>query len=210
MLALDVENGKEAFRLLDKISAFTDVIKFNYPLVLKEGISIITKVKKRYKKTVLADFKIADIPVTNNRIIKISLQAGADAAMIHGFIGIDALRSAKKAAGRMKLFLMTQPTNPGGLDFYAPYTDIFARLAKTLGFAGVQAPGNRPDVVRKVRRIVGKKMMLISCGIGKQGGEFGAAIKAGADFEIIGRAIYDEADPLKEIRAIAEKIKPFL
>ena len=37
--------------------------------------------------------------------------------------------------------------------------------------------------------------MIVCCGIGAQGGEFGAAIRAGASYEIIGRAIYDAPDP---------------
>ena len=69
MLALDVPDQSAAFRLLDQVASEIDVIKFNYPLVLKEGLKIITRVKETYGRPILADFKIADVPVTNNRII---------------------------------------------------------------------------------------------------------------------------------------------
>ena len=68
-------------------------------------------------------------------------EAGADGVMVHGFIGADALLSAVHAAGDVKLFLVTQMTNPGGLDFTAQFTDEFAAMARTFGLAGVQAPG---------------------------------------------------------------------
>jgi orotidine-5'-phosphate decarboxylase len=37
---------------------------------------------------------------------------------------------------------------------------------------------------------MGDRLILISCGIGKQGPKIGSAIAAGADYEIIGRSIY--------------------
>lgn len=201
MLALDVPDRSAAFRLLDLVAGEIDVIKFNYPLVLREGLEIITRVRETYEKPILADFKIADVPVTNSRIIALCREAGADGVMVQGFIGIDAIQSAIEAAGELKVFVVTQLTNPGGLDFTGRFTEEFAELARMLGAAGVQAPGNRPEVVKKVREIVGEEMMIACCGIGAQGGKFGGAISAGGDFEIIGRAIYQAPDPA---RAVAE------
>ena len=210
MLALDVPDREAAFRLLDRVAGEIDVIKFNYPLILKEGLEIITRVKERYPRPILADFKIADVPVTNNRIIELCREAGADGVMVQGFIGIDAIQSAIEAAGDMKVLVVTQLTNPGGLDFTSRFTEDFASLARMLGAAGVQAPGNRPEVVRKVREIVGPEMMVVCCGIGAQGGKFGEAIGAWGDFEIIGRAIYQEPDPARATARIRAAIAPFL
>lgn len=210
VLALDVEDREQALSLLDQVAEDCDVIKFNYPLVLREGLGLITEVREAYDKPVLADFKIADVPVTNNRIIRLCRETGADGVLVHGFIGVDAVLSAKKAAGEMKIFLVTQLTNPGGLNFTARFTEEFSVLARDLGLNGVQAPGNRPEVVRKVREIVGPNLEIICCGIGVQGGDFGAAIAAGADFEIIGRAIYESRNPREKIAEIKSRISPFL
>ncbi len=210
MLALDVPDREAAFRLLDRVAEEIDVIKFNYPLILKEGLEIITRVRERYSRPILADFKIADVPVTNNRIIKLCREAGADGVMVQGFIGIDAIQSAIEAAGEMKVLVVTQLTNPGGLDFTSRFTEDFARLSRMLGADGVQAPGNRPEVVSRVRQIVGSEMMIVCCGIGAQGGKFGAAIAAGGDFEIIGRAIYQAPDPARAVEEIRAAIAPSL
>ena len=210
ILALDVDNRRQAFSLLDRVIDCCDVVKFNYPLILSEGLEILTEVKNRYRKPVLADFKVADVPVTNNRIIGLCRQAGADGVLIHGFIGIDALQSARNAASEMKLFLVTQLTNPGGLNFTAEFTEEFSRIARMLELAGVQAPGNRPEVVKEVREIVGPDLEIICCGIGAQGGKFGGAIAAGADYEIIGRAIYQADDPRAAIGEIKAAIAPHL
>ncbi len=210
MLALDVADRAAAFGLLDRVIGDIDVIKFNYPLVLREGLSIITDVKERYRKPILADFKVADVPVTNNPIIQLCREAGADGVMVQGFIGIDAIQSAIETAGEMKVFVVTQLTNPGGLDFTSQFTEEFAGLARMLGAAGVQAPGNRPDVVARVREIIGPDLLIVCCGIGAQGGEFGRAIEAGGDFEIIGRAIHQAEDPARAVKEIKAAIAPFL
>ncbi|ENM5728309.1 orotidine-5'-phosphate decarboxylase [Vibrio mimicus] len=202
MFAVDVESKAEAFRILDLIGEDVDVIKFNYPLILKEGIGIITEIKERYGIPVFADIKIADVPVTNDRIIKLAANAGADAVMAHGFIGVDAIQSMQKASPDTKVFLITQLTNPGGLDFSASFTQDFAEMARDLGLDGVQAPGNRPEVVAQVRELVGEDLTIVCCGVGAQGGKYGHAIAAGADFEIIGRAIYQADDPVETVKNI--------
>ena len=145
ILALDVEDRRAAFELLDLVGEDIDVIKFNYPLILSEGISLIGEIKDRYHLPILADFKVADVPVTNNRIIRICREAGADGIMVHGFIGIDAIQSAIEEAGDLKVFVVSQLSNPGGMDYTAQFTEEFAGLARMLGAAGVQAPGNRPE-----------------------------------------------------------------
>ncbi|UTZ37710.1 orotidine-5'-phosphate decarboxylase [Vibrio campbellii] len=202
MFAVDVESKAEAFRILDLIGEDVDVIKFNYPLILKEGIGIITDIKERYGIPVFADIKIADVPVTNDRIIKLAANAGADGVMAHGFIGVDAIQSMQKASPDTKVFLITQLTNPGGLDFSASFTQDFAEMARDLGLDGVQAPGNRPEVVAQVRELVGEDLTIVCCGVGAQGGKYGHAIAAGADFEIIGRAIYQADDPVETVKNI--------
>ncbi|MGM0381000.1 MAG: orotidine-5'-phosphate decarboxylase [bacterium] len=207
MFAADLPDKKKTFQILDKIIDDIEVIKFNYPLILNTGIEMLRETKNRYQKPIFADFKVADVPVTNNRIINLCRENNADAVMIHGFVGIDALREARETATDIQLFLMTQLTNPGGLDFYEPYSEKFAEIARTLDFDGVQAPGNRPEAVRKTREIVGEDLIIVSCGIGAQGGRFGGAIEAGANYEIIGRAIYQAEDPAKKVKEINKKIE---
>ncbi len=210
MLAMDVEDKQSAFSLLDEIYELIDVIKFNYPLVLREGIALLREIKNRYEKPIFADFKVADVPVTNNRIIKLCQEYGADAVMIHGFVGVEALHKAINTATDCELFLVTQLTNPGGADFFEPFSEKFAEIASTLELGGVQAPGNRPEVIEQVREIIGPEKTIVSCGIGAQGGRFGGAIQAGADFEIIGRAIYQAEQPVEKVKQIRTKITPHL
>ncbi len=210
MFAADLPDRDSAFSILDEVADQVDVIKFNYPLILREGINLLGETKKRYGRPVFADFKVADVPVTNNRIIKLCEEEGVDAVMLHGFIGVEALRRAKKVADKLGLFLVTQLTSPGGADFFEPHWKKFAELAVVMELEGVQAPGNRPQVVKQVREIVGDELVIVSCGIGAQGGKYGGAIAAGADFEIIGRDIYRADSPGDKVESIRREIKPHL
>jgi len=48
-------------------------------------------------------------------------------------------------------------------------------------------------------------MLIISPGVGAQGAPFGSAIRAGADYEIVGRAIYASQDPAAAAHAAVEE-----
>lgn len=196
ILALDTPDRSTALNVLDECYDIVDAIKFNYPLILKEGLSLITEVKKKYSLPIVADFKVADVPVTNNRIATMAKEAGADAIMVHGFIGSDSILELKEVAGNeMGVIIVTELTSPGGLEFTRQYATHFAELCNFLDCYGIQAPGTRPEQVKHLREIIGDGKVIVSCGIGAQGGQFADAIEAGATFGIIGRAIYQDKHP---------------
>jgi orotidine-5'-phosphate decarboxylase len=210
--AADVESLGLANKIIDDIEEYIDCIKVNYPLVLREGIGAITALKKRYGLPVIADLKVADVEVTNKKIVSCAGEVGADAVFIHGFIGELALAAAKEEADRwgMGMVLITQLTNGGGEQFGQEFSDDFAQIAAQQNFFGIQAPGTRPETVARMRGIVGDELMIFSCGVGAQGGEIGNAIKNGANYEIIGRAIYADKEPKMAASRIAKKIRTIL
>lgn len=200
MLALDTPNREKSFEVLDQTHDLIDAVKFNYPLILKEGLSILTEVKTKYNLKVVADFKVADVPVTNNRIVKIVKEAGADAIMVHGFIGSDALLEIMDVSkGELGVIIVTELTHPGGLEYTRDHSESFSELCNFVDAYGIQAPGTRPDQIKKLREVVGKEKIIVSCGVGAQGGSFEEALKAGADYAIIGRAIYDHPNPREAV-----------
>lgn len=206
IIALDCEDKAHCFSVMNECHDLIDVIKINYPLIFKEGLSIITKLKEKYQKPILADFKIADAPVTNNRIAKLAKNAGADAIMVHAIIGTDAIYEIKyETNNELGIFIVTELTHPGGLEFTRKYSLDAAKLCLTMDCCGIQAPGTRPEQIRKLRNIVGNEKIIIACGIGAQGGDFDEVIKAGADYAIIGRAIYSSINPRDVILKMINK-----
>ena len=200
IIALDCDDRFSSFKTMDSIADYVDAIKINYPLVLKEGISIISDLKQRFNKPIIADFKIADAPVTNNRIATIAYENGADFLMVHAIIGSDAIYELKKISeNKCGIFIVTELTHPGGIEFTRQYSKQAAEIALKMDCVGIQAPGTRPDQIRELRKVVGIAKIIIACGIGHQGGEFKKAIQNGADYAIIGRSIYQNENPREAI-----------
>jgi orotidine-5'-phosphate decarboxylase len=208
ILAIDTPDKATSFRVLDQCHDVVDAIKFNYPLILKEGLSLLTEVKGKYNLPIIADFKVADVPVTNNRIASLVKEAGADALMVHGFIGSDSILALKEIANdEMGIIIVTELTSPGGLEFTRQHATHFAELCNFLDCYGIQAPGTRPNQIHTLRQIVGPEKVIVSCGIGAQGGQLADAIEAGATFGIIGRAIYDDKNPREAAIRFQNEVK---
>ncbi len=201
ILALDVTTRDDALRVVGAVKDHVDAIKINWPLVLGAGPGMITELSK--VRQVICDFKISDIPNTNRLIVEQAMARGASAVICHGFAGDDSVRACVDAA-KGQVFVLTEMSHPGGKQFTAPVADRLAALAKAAGARGIVAPATRPDRISALRKIVGG-LEIITPGVGAQGGKASDALRAGADFVIVGRAIYDAPDPGAAARKLAEE-----
>ena len=202
--ALDITDVARARAVANSLAAHVDALKVNWPLVLAAGPDIV----KEFASLgyVLCDFKIADIPNTNRLIVERAVALGASGVICHAFAGEDSVRSCIEAAKGAEVFVVTELSHPGGQEFTAKHAEEFARLAARAGATGIIAPATRPERVRLLRGIVGDRQILAP-GVGAQGGTPAAAIRAGADAVIVGRALYEAADPAKAAVAIAHEIE---
>ncbi|MCU0859214.1 MAG: orotidine-5'-phosphate decarboxylase [Thermoplasmata archaeon] len=202
LLALDVTSRAEAMRVVNAVREHVDGIKINWPLILAAGPDIITEMSK--VKPVICDLKVADIPNTNRLIVEQAVSRGASAVICQGFVGEDSVRACVEAA-KGQVFVVTEMSHPGGKQFTAPVADRLAALAKAAGARGIVAPATRPERITELRKIIGG-LEIISPGVGAQGGKASDAIRAGADYIIVGRAIYEAADPGAAAKALADEV----
>ena len=206
ILALDVTDEASAIKISKAVAEHVDAIKIGYPLVLGAGLGIITKISDFAH--VIADFKVADIPNTDKLICEQTFKAGAEAVIVHGFTGKDSLTECVKT-GRdhgKDIYVVTEMSHPGALDFMQTAAEKLAQMAVDSGATGVVAPATRPERLREIRNIVGD-LTIISPGVGAQGGSAADAIKAGADYVIVGRSIYGSDNSEVEAGKIADEIK---
>lgn len=204
ILALDVTDPKRAVELAGSVRPHVDAVKVGWPLVLAGGLDVLRTLSK--SGYVLCDFKIADIPNTNRLIVEQAVDAGASGIICHGFVGEDSVRACVDAAGGKDVFVVVEMSHPGGVEYTAKHTEDLARLATRANATGIVAPATRPERVRALRVIIGRKQILAP-GVGAQGGKASEAIAAGADAVIVGRAIYEAANPAAEAKAIAGEIR---
>ncbi|MGQ4832665.1 MAG: orotidine-5'-phosphate decarboxylase [Candidatus Asgardarchaeia archaeon] len=181
-------------------------IKVGYPLILATGLEIVKELKKETQLPIIGDFKIADIGNTNKWIAKHAHNAGIDALIAHAFIGEDAIKDIIDVIIEFDdgLFLLVDMSHPGATMFIKPHLHELTDLAVKLNVTGVIAPATRPEEIAIVRKRLPSKMLILSPGVGAQGGKPGQAIKNGADFEIIGRKIYTATNVYDTARSLAE------
>jgi orotidine-5'-phosphate decarboxylase len=203
ILALDVTSRADAMRVVEAVKGYVDAIKINWPLILATGPDIIREMSR--VKDVICDFKIADIPNTNKLIVEQAMSRGASAVICHGFTGDDSVKACVDAA-KGQVFVVTEMSHPGGKQFTAPLADKLAALARNAGARGIVAPATRPERISALREIIGG-LEIISPGVGAQGGKASDTIRAGADYIIVGRAIYDASDPGGAAKALADEVK---
>lgn len=206
ILALDVTDKNRAISISEDTAGHVDAIKIGYPLVLGAGLPIIRRICEY--APVIADFKVADIPNTDRLICAQAFEAGAEAVIVHGFTGSDSLLECVRTAHEYDggIFVVTEMSHPGAVEFMAPKALELASLAVECKAEGVVAPATRPDSVKQIRKIVGS-MTIISPGAGAQGGSAADAIRAGADYVIVGRSIYNSKNPGTEAEKIAKEIE---
>lgn len=201
--AIDATDVGRARSVVRALSGHVDAVKVNWPLVLAAGPDIVREFAAH--AYVLCDFKIADIPNTNRLIVEQAISRGASGVICHAFAGEDSVRACVDAAKGAEVFVVTEMSHPGGQEYTAKHAEDFARLAARVGAAGIIAPATRPERIKLLRGIIGDRLIL-SPGVGAQGGKPADAIRAGADAVIVGRALYEAEDPAKVAAAIAREI----
>ena len=208
ILAMDLMDLKEAERVCESINEYIDTIKIGYPLTLAEGLSTIGFFKDNFDYKVICDYKVADIPATNEKIADQTFEAGADAIICHGFVGSDSVDACKTSAEDHggEVFLLTEMSHPGAIKFLQPNADEIARMGVEMGITNYVAPSTRPERLSEIRNIVGKDAFMISPGVGTQGGDPRETLKY-SNALIIGRSIYNAEYPEKATKDIVDSIQ---
>lgn len=192
ILALDVYEKERALRIARETEEFLWGIKVNWPLIIGAGLRIITELKQVTGLPIIADLKLADIPNTHRLIAKKVFEVGADYLITHGFVGKDSVKAVMELG---ETIIVVEMSHPGAKEFIQPVTDRLIELANELEPFGVIAPATRPERVRYIREKLHKSIKILSPGVGAQGGKVGEVLKAGADYIIVGRSIYNAENP---------------
>lgn len=208
ILAMDLLTIDGALEVGNSVINYLDTIKIGYPLALAEGLPSIGLVKDRFDCKIIADFKVADIPETNKKIADLTFKAGADAIIVHGFVGPDSVKACVDSAEEFgtEVFLLTEMSHPGASRFLQPAAEDIAAMGMEMGLKNYVAPSTKPDRLKKIREVVGKDSFIISPGVGVQGGDPNQTLEF-ADAIIVGRSIYSSEYPEEVVKSIVDSIK---
>jgi len=138
---------------------------------------------------VILDSKRGDIGSTaDHYALEAFERYGADAVTVNPYMGFDTIEPYLKHAGK-GVIVLCRTSNPGGSDLQSLNVDLgeplylhVAKLASqkwnSSGQISLVVGATFPEEIAKVRTIVGDMPLLIP-GIGAQGGDIDATIKAG-------------------------------
>lgn len=160
---------------------------------LKDLADTVNYIKTHYPDIpVILDAKRADIDNTNIGYVQAAFdQLGVDAITVHPYLGYEALkpflnrkengiivlsRTSNKGAGEFQ----DQLVGPEQKPLYQVVAQHVAELWNTNGNCAVVVGATYPRELAEVRKLVGDMPILIP-GIGAQGGEIEATVKAGKD-----------------------------
>ena len=108
-VAFDLQNSDEILNFLEKNGDLIDIIEIGTPLIIKEGLKSVLKIKKKFpKQTVLADLKIMDAGLLEAQI---GFDAGADIVTVLGLASTKTLYGVKKTAVKNSKEVMVDMIN---------------------------------------------------------------------------------------------------
>ena len=202
MVAFDMEDVPSAILLAEELSAADGnfAIKIGRPLEMQTGKEVISKVRDATDIPIVYDGKIADIPYISAKIAEIAYDAGADAIIMHAFVGADVVREVVNL-GMGDVITVIEMTHPGSVEYLENVSEKLIRKTSEIGVDGIVLPATRPERVSALSELLNSgydgdsETYIISPGIHAQGAEPGDAIINGSDYEVVGRAIYQSEDP---------------
>ncbi|WP_297421094.1 orotidine-5'-phosphate decarboxylase [Thermococcus sp.] len=204
ILALDVYERGKALEIAECTADYLWAVKVNWPLIIGSGLGILTELKQVTGLPIIADLKLADIPNTNRLIARKVFEAGADYIIAHGFTGEDSVKAVMELG---KTIIVVEMSHPGAKEFIQPATDKLIKMVNELEPFGIIAPATRPERVGYIRSKLKPGIKVITPGVGAQGGKAKDVLKAGADYVIVGRTIYQSENPRESARSIFEELE---
>ncbi|ABC99867.1 orotidine-5'-phosphate decarboxylase [Thermostichus sp. MS-CIW-21] len=225
IVALDTASWEQALKWVDRLP---QVLwwKVGLELFTAVGPQILQALKERGKRIFL-DLKLHDIPHTVGRAAQVAVGYGVDLLTVHAAGGSAMLRAAVAATqgSSCRLLAVTLLTSLGpdqvrqelGVERDpGDYVLQLARLALDQGVSGLVCS---PQEVGRLRQALGPEVLLVTPGIRLGDPEAeddqrrvctpAAALRAGADYLVVGRPITAAADPVsawQRFQAVEEAI----
>jgi len=229
IFALDAAGYEEALSWIELLSGHVGMFKVGKELFTAVGPKIIEGIKARGSRVFL-DLKFHDIPNTVARAAEAAVGLNVDMFNVHASGGSRMIREtvdaaaacAKKRGAAIPIVLaVTVLTSLNDSDlaeigFETTTNDLVLRLAKMAQKAGASGVVASPLDIANLRRDLGEDFIIVTPGIRsaaekvlddqKRTLSAFEAVRAGADYIVVGRPIRQAKDPLTACRQIIQEI----
>jgi orotidine-5'-phosphate decarboxylase len=219
IVALDLSSVDDARALVGKIGSAASFYKIGYQLAYAGGLSFAEELIDAGKR-VFFDFKLHDIPNTVEEGVRSLARLSATFLTVHAYPQTMQAAVAGRADSDLNLLAVTVLTSYNDADaaaagYAGPVADLVAARsaqARDIGVDGIVCAA--PEAGR-VRAIVGSARLIVTPGIRPVGDARSdqkrvvtpaEALRAGADYIVVGRPITAAADPRQAAEAIIEEM----
>jgi len=209
IIAIDPSPGTSLDRWVSVTSSLCDLVagfKVGLPFMFSYGVSGLRALRGSCDRLLIADFKLADIDYVMVSALSHVIDY-VDGVIAHAFIGLkgglEGLKSYLDSVG-VKLILVISMSHEGSLDVIDVNVDRLLWVAGRLKPWGLVAPATRPHIISHVR---GRApwAVILAPGVGVQGAKPGDGIRAGADYEIVGRLVTEASDPVEVVKWVNDE-----
>ena len=236
ILALDFPSITPALEIAQSLSSLVGIFKINIHLFTAEGPSAVQKLNQLGPGIFLdLKFHDIPNTVSGAVSAAVALP-GVQLLDVHALGGLEMMRATAKARDAkgmnmpapklLAITILTSMNNAAlrGVGVPGPASKRVVQLARLAQSAGMDGVVASPQEIRAIRRACGKKFLIVVPGIrpaigrgspGKLKGRTddqarvatpAEAIRAGADYLVIGRPITGAPDPEAAARAILDEI----
>jgi orotidine-5'-phosphate decarboxylase len=222
IVALDVPDAGEARRLVDALAGHVGQFKVGSQLFTASGPDLVRELVGRGEKVFL-DLKYHDIPNTVAGAVAAACQLGVSLVTVHALGGramLEAAAAVLPAVGvrLLAITVLTSHDEPelAALGVGGGMSETVRRLARLAGAARLDGVVASPHEVELIREAVGRDLLVVTPGIRPSGAAKAdqarhatpaAALKAGADYIVVGRPICEAADPARAADAIVRELE---
>jgi orotidine-5'-phosphate decarboxylase len=219
IVALDLPGIEPAEAMIARLGDSVAFYKVGYQLGYAGGLPLVRKLTDAGKK-VFVDLKLHDISNTVAKGVESLKALGATFLTVHAYPQTMKAAVEARGGGALKILAVTVLTSYDDDDLQAAgyrmgvpdLVEARALQAKALGVDGIVCS---PEEAAALRKIVGHQMSLVTPGIRPAGTATGdqkrimapsRAIKAGADYLVVGRPVMEAKDPKAAAEAIQAEI----
>lgn len=213
VVAADLSSRDDILRLVDELQGVVGVFKIGLQAFVANGPALVREVVGRGERVFL-DLKIHDIPNTAQHAVAEAAGIGVSMVTVHASGG-----AAMMQACAIETTLVLGVTILTSLDheelarigFSGAPLDTAVRLAKLAQASGLRGVVASPLEIEAIRAACGSELTIVTPGIRPSGSEAGdqrrtltpaEAVRAGADYIVVGRPITAARDR----RAAAERV----
>jgi orotidine-5'-phosphate decarboxylase len=226
IVALDVPGADAALRIAHTLHGRVGMFKVGKELFTAEGPVVVRRLLADGSRVFL-DLKFHDIPNTFRAAAQQAAMLGVSLLTVHASGGrkmiaaaVEGVRSAANAKGSeqpARVLAVTALTSLGAEDlaevgFQGSAEEVVVRLARLAQAAGADGVVASPREIAALRQACGPNFLIVTPGIRPATGARDdqartatpeSAVRAGADYLVIGRPITGAAEPASAADAVA-------